>query len=190
MTLKKHGPALSNWMRIWKIKLFDACKAGEAYKKISKHFQLAISAEWNVIMKWQLKETVQVKSRSGTSWLQITFEVCWKERQRKPSQLHRGKLSWHRSDETRPHCSALQNQRALFIRIITRKQVNIFKEMFGNEYCACIFFKLSPKSCWEKEHWGAFDGRTPRQVLSIDSARGLCDRKCLKHCTQTEFFFF
>ena len=37
----------------------------EHYKKIAKHFQETVSSVWNVINKWQLTVTVEVKLRSG-----------------------------------------------------------------------------------------------------------------------------
>lgn len=48
-----------------KIKINDAHKAGEGYKKIAKRFQVAVSSVRNVIKKWQLTGTVEVKLRSG-----------------------------------------------------------------------------------------------------------------------------
>ncbi|XP_062914937.1 uncharacterized protein LOC134351933 [Mobula hypostoma] len=48
-----------------KIKMIDAHKAGEGYKKIAKRFQVAVSSVRNVIKKWQFTGTVEVKLRSG-----------------------------------------------------------------------------------------------------------------------------
>lgn len=48
-----------------KLKIVDAHKAGEGYKKIAKRFQMPISSVRNVIKKWQSSGTVEVKARSG-----------------------------------------------------------------------------------------------------------------------------
>ncbi|KAM4705482.1 uncharacterized protein WCC33_010326 [Rhinophrynus dorsalis] len=48
-----------------KIKIIDSYKAGEGYKKISKRYLLAVSTVRNVIKKWKLLGTVEVKTRSG-----------------------------------------------------------------------------------------------------------------------------
>lgn len=42
----------------------DVYKAGRDYKKISECFQLAVFTVQNVIKKWQLRGTVEVKTRS------------------------------------------------------------------------------------------------------------------------------
>lgn len=48
-----------------KIYIIDAHKAGEGHKKIAKCFQVAVSSVCNVIEKWQLTGTVELKLRSG-----------------------------------------------------------------------------------------------------------------------------
>ncbi|CAL1591304.1 unnamed protein product [Knipowitschia caucasica] len=48
-----------------KLKMIDAHKAGEGYKKIAKRLQVPIPSVRNVIKKWQLTGTVEVKERSG-----------------------------------------------------------------------------------------------------------------------------
>ncbi|KAJ8353635.1 hypothetical protein SKAU_G00212020 [Synaphobranchus kaupii] len=48
-----------------KIKIIDAHKAGEGYKKMAKCIQVAVSSVRNIIKKWQLTGSVEVKLRSG-----------------------------------------------------------------------------------------------------------------------------
>ena len=48
-----------------KMKIIEAHKAGEGYKKIAKHFEVAISSVCNVIKKWQLTGMVEDKLSSG-----------------------------------------------------------------------------------------------------------------------------
>ncbi|GAA6222128.1 histone H2A.Z-specific chaperone CHZ1-like, partial [Lates japonicus] len=48
-----------------KLKLIDAYKSGKGYKKISKRFGFSISTIRNVIKKWKIRGTVEVKPRSG-----------------------------------------------------------------------------------------------------------------------------
>lgn len=48
-----------------KMKLIDAYKSGKGYKKISNHFGFSVSTIRNVIKKWKLRGTVEVKPRSG-----------------------------------------------------------------------------------------------------------------------------
>uniref|UniRef100_A0A3Q3KMZ5 Tc1-like transposase DDE domain-containing protein n=1 Tax=Monopterus albus TaxID=43700 RepID=A0A3Q3KMZ5_MONAL len=48
-----------------KMKVIDAHNAGEGYKKIAKRCQLAVSTVRNVIKRWQIRGTVEVKMRSG-----------------------------------------------------------------------------------------------------------------------------
>lgn len=48
-----------------KLKLIDAYKSGKGYKKISIRFGLSVSTVRNVINKWKLRGTVEVKPRSG-----------------------------------------------------------------------------------------------------------------------------
>ena len=48
-----------------KLKIVDAHKAGEGYKKRAKRFQMPISSVRNVIKKWQSSGIVEVKARSG-----------------------------------------------------------------------------------------------------------------------------
>ena len=50
-----------------KMKVLDARNAGDGYKKIAKCCQLAVSTVWNVIERWQIRATVEVKMRSGRS---------------------------------------------------------------------------------------------------------------------------
>lgn len=51
--------------RTLKLRIVDAHKAGEGYKKIAKRYQMPISSVRNVIKKWQSSGTVEVKARSG-----------------------------------------------------------------------------------------------------------------------------
>lgn len=48
-----------------KTKIIEAYKTGEGYKKLAKRFQLAVSSVRNVVKKWQLTGTVEVKMRPG-----------------------------------------------------------------------------------------------------------------------------
>lgn len=48
-----------------KLKMIDAHKAGEGYKKIAKDFQVPVSSVQNVIKKYQLTGTVKAKISSG-----------------------------------------------------------------------------------------------------------------------------
>ena len=63
MTIAEHNKFSDSSNFVLKMKLIDVYRAGDGYKKISKHFQLTVSTVRNVIKKWQLGGSVAVKAR-------------------------------------------------------------------------------------------------------------------------------
>lgn len=53
------------WPQALKLEMIDAHKAGEGYKKIAMRFHVPVSSVRNVIKKWKLTGSVEVKKRSG-----------------------------------------------------------------------------------------------------------------------------
>lgn len=55
---------LGLWPSTLKMKIIEAHKSGEGNKKITRHFQVAVSSVYTVIKKWQLRGSAEVTLRS------------------------------------------------------------------------------------------------------------------------------
>ena len=143
--------------RILNNQIIDAHKAGEGYKNVAKCFQVAVSSDRNVIKKWQLTETVEIKVRSGR-WRKLSERIArWIARKANKNPCLTAKDL--QKDLADPgvvvHCSTMQrhlNKYDLHGRVIRRKPFlrpshKIQRLKFANEHLN------KPDAFWKQVLW-------------------------------------